>query len=89
MFKLENFLDKNGKVNNWPAKRNSKLEVAKYVAGKFDEDRFYSEKEVNKIIDQWHTFGDYFMLRREMVDHKLLARERDGSKYWKVKETSL
>lgn len=89
MFKLENFLDENGKVNNWPAKRNSKVEVVKYVSEKFDEDRFYSEKEVNEIIKQWHTFGDYFLVRREMIEHNVMARERDGSKYWKVKEKVL
>lgn len=86
MTKLKNFLDNDGRVKSWPAKKMFKIEVVKYIAEKFEEDRFYTEKEVNQVIDQWHTFGDYFMLRRGMVDYKLLGRNRDGSKYWKVKE---
>lgn len=89
MSKLKNFLDDEGRVKSWPAKKVLKIEVVKYIAEKFVEDRFYTEKEVNQVIDQWHTYGDYFMLRRGMVDYKLLGRNRDGSKYWKVKEKDL
>lgn len=85
MSKLNNFLDDKGRVVKWPAKQVLKIEVVKYIAEKFVEDCFYSEKEVNEIIDQWHTYGDYFMLRRGMIDYKLLARTRNGAQYWKVK----
>lgn len=89
MSKIKNFLDDEGRVAKWPAKYRKKIEVAKYIADKFEEDRFYTEKEVNVIINQWHIFGDYFMLRREMIEYGVLARERDGSKYWKVKEVEI
>ena len=86
MSKLINFLDDRGRVVKWPAKKALKIEVVKYIAEKFEEDNIYTEKEVNAIIDQWHTYGDYFMLRRGMVEYKLLARTRNGSQYWKVKD---
>lgn len=89
MSKFKNFLDVEGRIKKWPAKNSLKIEVVKYIADKFEEDRFYSEKEVNDIINQWHTYDDYFMLRRGMIEYKLLARERDGSKYWKVKDEKL
>ncbi|MTI46320.1 DUF2087 domain-containing protein [Sporosalibacterium faouarense] len=86
MAKLENFLDEKGRIKQWPSKYSLKIEVVKYVAEKFEEGRVYSEKEVNEIINEWHTYNDYFMLRRGMIEYKLLARKRDGSEYWKVKD---
>jgi len=83
---ISGFLDVNGKVKIWPAKRDKKEEVLKYLASKFECDRFYTEKEVNAIAEQWHTFGDYFLIRRELVDFGLLSRTTDGSKYWKEKK---
>ncbi|MFA9463130.1 MAG: DUF2087 domain-containing protein [Velocimicrobium sp.] len=52
---------------------------------KVDETRNYSEKEVNSICEKWHTFGDYFILRRELIDNGLLCRVPNGSRYWKPK----
>lgn len=84
MAKFENFLDDLGRVKNWPAKHSMKKAVLEYIASKFEENKFYTEKEVNSIIEEWHTFNDYFIIRRGMVDYKLLSRTRDGSKYWRI-----
>lgn len=45
--------------------------------------RKYSEKDVNRILDAHHHFGDAATLRRELVTMKLLGRKSDGSEYWK------
>lgn len=87
MSKFDNFLDEKGRVKTWPSKKQMKIEVLKYISGKFEEEKLYSEKEVNNTIDQWHTFNDYFIIRRGMIDYKLLLRKRDGSQYWKNKNT--
>ncbi|MTI69255.1 MAG: DUF2087 domain-containing protein [Firmicutes bacterium] len=86
MGRLENFLDEKERVKQWPAKHSLKIEVVKYIASKFEEDIVYTEKEVNEIINQWHTYGDYFMLRRAMIEYKLMDRKKDGSKYWKLED---
>jgi hypothetical protein len=82
---IEKFLDEKGKIKIWPAKKDAKIEILKYLSTKFEYEIFYSEKEINAIIENWHSFNDYFLLRRGMVDYKLLCRTRDGSKYWKEK----
>lgn len=81
---LKNFLDEEGRLAQWPAKRSKQLIVLKYLATKFGDEAEYSEKEVNQIIDNWHSFGDYFLLRRELVESGHLGRTPNGSKYWKV-----
>ena len=43
-----------------------------------------SEREVNTILKAANAFDDHVTLRREPVNHRLLARESDCSKYWKL-----
>ena len=81
---LKAFLDGDGKVKLFPQRRLARLAVLGYLAERFVPNRFYTEKEVNAILNAAHTFGDYFLLRRELVDHGLLCRTRDGSQYWKA-----
>lgn len=81
---IKPFLDSSGKIIQLPQKQKLRFEVLAYLAEKFQLDVDYTEQEVNAICDTWHTFGDYFILRRELVDNDLLNRERNGSRYWKV-----
>ena len=83
---IERFLDGEGKLKIWPAKQAMKDLACAYLAEKFDVDVTYQETEVNEIIASWHTFEDYFLLRRAMVDRRYLQRTRDGRQYWKNKE---
>ncbi|MDW2800748.1 DUF2087 domain-containing protein [Clostridium boliviensis] len=80
---ISNFLDDTGKITQLSQKNRLRIEILCYLAEKFQPDRSYTEKEVNSICDEWHTFGDYFLLRRELIDNGLLCRETDGSRYWK------
>jgi len=80
---IKNFLDEKLRVKSWPAKREMKTEILRYVSTKFEQDKFYTEKEVNEIINTWHTFDDYFLIRRGMIEHRFLTRTKDGSRYWR------
>jgi hypothetical protein len=86
MLKIERFLDSEGKIKQLPSKGEAKQAVLTHLGEKFSLDTEYTEKEVNAIIDTWHTFGDYFLLRRELVENQFLCRTRDGAKYWKAKD---
>ena len=78
------FLDDEGKITQLPRKQTPRLAILRYLSEKFEPDCVYTERQVNAICEQWHTFGDYFLLRRELVDWNLLKRERDGSRYWRA-----
>ncbi len=80
---ISRFLDTSGKITQLSQKQSVRVATLCYLAEKFEGNRDYTEKEVNSICEEWHTFGDYFILRRELVDHGLLCREPDGSRYWK------
>lgn len=86
---ISQFLDDEQRIKSWPAKKDRKIAVLYYLSEKFEEEVKYTEKEVNEIIKRWHTFEDFFLLRRGLVDMKFLLRARDGSVYWKATETEL
>ena len=71
------------KVSQIPVKKTYKIYILKYLASKFEAGKEYTEAEVNAVIGQWHTFGDYFVLRRELVDSGLMKRLPNGSRYWR------
>lgn len=76
------FLDDSGKIKQVPSPSRTKIPVLSYLAAKFEAERTYSEKEVNSIINEWHTFGDYFLLRRLLIDYKFMERTPNGERYW-------
>lgn len=69
MSDLTNFLDEDHKLIRFPAKRKMKLQALFYLASKFEKEKVYTEKEVNDLLNQWHTFGDPTTLRRELYNH--------------------
>lgn len=80
------FLNCEGKIMALPQKQAKRRLALAYLAEKFEPGRDYTEKEVNALCDAWHTFGDYFVLRRELVDNGFLGREPDGCRYWRREE---
>ena len=73
-------------IVRWPKRPLDKQVVINWLSKKFEFDKIYSEKEINEIIKQFHSFDDIALLRRELVSRKYIYRENDGSKYWKPKK---
>ena len=84
--KITNFLNENGQLVSFPAKRKMKLQALVYLSSNFEQDKIYTEKEFNEILNKWHTFGDPATLRRELYDFMFVNREPNGKSYWLEKE---
>lgn len=78
---LRHFLNADGKLTGFPAKRKMKLWALFYLSGKFKPYRAYTEREINDILLIWHTFADPATLRRELYDYRFLDRSADGRVY--------
>ena len=76
---LRNFFD-GDTLKTIPADMNKRMVVLTWLANRFDPDRQYPEREVNEIIKRHHP--DASALRRELVDHRFMARE--NGVYWRV-----
>lgn len=80
---LKNFLNADASIKQIPQEGKKLLIILNYVLDAFAFDATYTEKEVNTILRRFHV--DTASLRRAFIDHGMLARESDGSKYWRVK----
>lgn len=78
---LKNFLTRDGKLTQFPAKRKMKGYALYYLAGKFEAGKTYSEQEINLVLLSWHTFSDPATLRRELYNYRFLDRSQDGRVY--------
>ena len=78
---LRNFLDVNGKLTAFPAKRKMKIYCLFYLAQKFESEKDYSEQDINNVLLDWHSFADPATLRRELYEYGFLDRSRDGKVY--------
>ena len=78
---LRPFMDENGRLKQWPTRQKVQRMAADYLAARFESGREYSEREVNALLCDWHTFSDWALLRRVMFDWRYLDRESDGSRY--------
>ena len=82
---LVNYLDAEGRVKKWPSRqyRKSQRAVLEFLADKFERNKQYTERQVNDVLTQYHTFADTALLRRELIVANLLDRTRNGSAYWR------
>lgn len=78
---LRNILNAEGKLTAFPAKRKMKIYALLYLSDRFESGQEYSEREVNDILLDWHTFADPATLRRELYDYRFLDRSPDGRSY--------
>ena len=75
-------------LTDFPNRYKDQLILLKSITNLFTQDRDYTEREVNGIIKNWQAntniflHWDFIMLRRQLVDVKLLNRHPDGSCYW-------
>lgn len=69
-----------GTLSTFSIKEKHKLVVLQEILWRFEKERTYTEKEVNKILEA--VYSDYVTLRRYLVEYGFLDRKADGSQYW-------
>ncbi|MFT3665970.1 DUF2087 domain-containing protein [Piscinibacter sp.] len=76
--------DAQGRITRWPNKFGVQRLMLWGLWMHFDGKRRYREREVNEVLKAWHLFGDHCLLRRELVEMKMLARTDGGAEYRKL-----
>ncbi len=80
---LETFF-RHGRLTQIPTQLKKRLIILEKLAGEFEPEHHYPEREVNQILLDFHE--DVATLRREMIGHGLMERERGI--YRRVLQTS-
>ena len=81
---LKAYLNPDGTLKLIPMETKKLLVILNFIVEVFPFDTTFTEKEVNTILRRFHL--DTAALRRYLVDNGFMAREGDGSKYWRVKK---
>jgi hypothetical protein len=69
-----------GPLSEFPKKEKRKVVILRHLARQFEENRQYTEKEVNALLKA--RFPDYVTLRRYLIEYGFMDRLPDGSRYW-------
>lgn len=80
---LKAYLNADGTLKQIPMDKKKLMVILNFIVDAFSFDATYTEKEVNTILRRFNP--DTAALRRYLVDHGFMARESDGSKYWRIK----
>ena len=83
---MDNLINEHDHITRWPKQASDKELVITFLGTKFENNHIYSEKEINRMIENHHLFEDTTLLRRELISRKILSRHDDGTKYWKIHE---
>ena len=81
---LAAYLNADGTIRQVPFQSSKLRVILDYLISAFTPGVDYTEKEVNAILGRFHE--DTAGLRRDLVEAGLLARESDGSRYWRLPE---
>src|SRR5438128_375842 len=65
---LRPFVDETGRLRQWPSRFKVQRMAAALLATRFEPGREYAEKDVNFTLMDGHTFADWALLRRFLVD---------------------
>ena len=74
---MDKFINGFDEIVRWQKEPSDKKMVIKYLATKFDYNKEYTEKDVNKIIYKINLFTDIPLLRKELVSQRMLCRKDD------------
>lgn len=69
-----------GPIETIPSKEKKKLIILQHIITKFEAERSYHEKEVNKILKEINA--DFVSLRRHLIEYGFMDRNNEGSSYW-------
>jgi hypothetical protein len=75
------YLNPDGSIKQLPSQPGKLRVILDYILQSFTPGVDYTEKEVNTILKGFHE--DFSGLRRDLIDAGLLARESNGSRYWR------
>ncbi len=79
---LRKFLNEDGQIYKYPNKLQAQEMIIGYLVEKLEKGKKYTEKEMNELLNKWHTYKDPARLRRDLVDFGYVKRTADGSEYW-------
>jgi hypothetical protein len=78
--------DASGRLMRWPSRHGHQVLALWVIWSRLHAGAVYSESEISQVIRDNHCFGDHAVIRRAMVDEKLVARTQDCREYRRIEQ---
>jgi hypothetical protein len=78
--------DAGGSLTRWPGRWAERELILWVLWSRLPARRTFAEREINDRLTAMHGFGDYALLRRTLVDYRLIDRTRDGRVYRRLEQ---
>jgi hypothetical protein len=82
--KAVRYFDDDGVLMSWPARYGHQMLCLWVFWSRVPRGEVFTERQISGHLKHWHDFGDHALLRRAMIDGKMLERNFDGSEYRRV-----
>lgn len=80
------YFDAEGCFAHWPARTSVQRLCLWVIWASLPPREPMSERQISARIDAACAFRDAAQIRRAMVEHKMVTRERDGSNYQRIEQ---
>ena len=85
--KAQRAFDTAGRMRAWPRQTATQRLCLWVLWARLPARRDLTEAEVNAVLLDGSSFGDHVLLRRSLIDHKMMTRTQDGSIYRRIEQT--
>ena len=84
--KTARYFDDAGILISWPS-RLAHQTLSQWVFwSRIPRGETFDERGISALIKGWHAFGDHAIIRRAMVDAKMLERNQNGREYRRIEQ---
>ena len=75
-----------GRLARWPARREDQVLALWALWAQIPSRRDFTEQEISQTLKTLHDFGDHALLRRELVESRLVSRTPDCRAYRRIEQ---
>lgn len=82
--KAARYFDDEGVLMSWPSRYGHQMLCLWVFWSRIPRGGVFTEIEISELLKHWNGFGDHALIRRAMIDGKMLERNRNGREYRRV-----
>jgi len=84
--KAARYFDADGVLARWPARHGQQTLCLWVFWSRIPRGAVFTELQISAYLKDWHAFGDHALIRRAMIDGRMLERNVDGSAYRRIEQ---
>lgn len=85
--KAARYFDEDGVLASWPSRFALQTLCQWVFWSRIPRGEVFTEREISDQIRDWHAFGDHALIRRAMVDAKMIERNQSGREYRRIERS--